>query len=58
MVEHSKVHVKLSDAQLQKLKTTVNNKAGTALRISFKMYNGKDLPHDGNKRKNKVKKRF
>ena len=39
-------YVKLSDTQLKKLKTAVKNKAGTALRMSLKMFNGNDLPHD------------
>ena len=38
MVEYSKVNGKLSDTQLKKLKTT--------LRISLKMFNGNDLPHE------------
>ena len=46
MVGYSKVNVKLSDIQLQKLKTAVKNKTGTALRISLKMFNGNDLPHE------------
>ena len=46
MVEYSKVNVKLSDTQLKKLKTAVKNKTGTTLRISFKMFNGNDLPHE------------
>ena len=46
MVEYSKVNVKLSDAQLKKLKTAVKNKTGTTLRISLKMFNGNDLPHE------------
>ena len=46
MIEHSKVNVKLSDAQLKKLKTAVKNKTETALRISLKMFNGNDLPHE------------
>ena len=46
MVEYSKVNVKLSDMQLKKLKTAVKNKTGTALRISLKMFNGNDLPHE------------
>ena len=46
MVEYSKVNVKLSDTQLKKLKTAVKNKTGTALRISLKMFNGNDLPHE------------
>ena len=46
MVEYSKVNVKLSDTRLKKLKTAVKNKTGTALRISLKMFNGNDLPHE------------
>ena len=46
MVEYSKVNVKLSDTQLKKLKTSVKNKTGATLRMSFKMFNGKDLPHE------------
>ena len=46
MVESSKVNVKLSDAQLKKLKTAVKNKAGKTLRMSLKMFNGNDLPHE------------
>ena len=30
----------------KKLKTAVKNKRGTALRMSFKMFNGNDLPHE------------
>ena len=46
MVEYSKVNVTLSDTQLKKLKTAVNNKTGTTLRMSLKMFNGNDLPHE------------
>ena len=46
MVEYSKVNVKLSDTQLKKLKTAAKNKTGTTLRISLKMFNRNDLPHD------------
>ena len=46
MVEYSKVSVKLSDTQLKKLKNAVKNKTGTTLRISLKMFNGNDLPHE------------
>ena len=59
MVEYSKVNVKLSDTQLKKLKTAVRNKTGTALRISLKMFNGNDLPHElllTTKQKNKIRK--
>ena len=30
----------------RKIKTAVKNKTGTTLRISLKMFNGKDLPHE------------
>ena len=46
MLEYSKVNVKLSDTQLEKLKTAVTNKTGTVLRISLKMFNGNDLAHE------------
>ena len=46
MVEYSKVNVKLSDAQLKKLKTTVKNKTRTTLRINLKMFNGNNLPQE------------
>ena len=46
MVEYSKVNVNISYPQLKKLRTAVRNKTGTALRISLKMFNGNDLPHE------------
>ena len=46
MVEHSKVNVKLSDAQLKKIKTAVKNKTGTTLRMSLKLFNGNDILHE------------
>ena len=46
MVEYSKVNVKLSDTQLTKLKTVVENKTGTTIRMNLKMFNGNDLPHE------------
>ena len=46
MVEYSKVNVKLSDTQLKKLITSVKNKIGRTLRMSLKMFNGNDLPHE------------
>ena len=45
MVEYRKVNVKLSDAQLKKLKNAVKNKTETTLRMSLKMFDEKDLPH-------------
>ena len=46
MVEYSEVNVKLSDTQLKQLKTAAKDKTRTTLRISLKMFNGKDLPHE------------
>ena len=46
MVEYSKVNVKLTDTQLKKLKTAVKDNTGTTLRISLKMFNGNNLPHE------------
>ena len=42
MVEYSKVNVKLTNAQLKKLKTAVKNKTGTTLRMSLKMFDWND----------------
>ena len=46
MVEYSKLNVTLTDAQLKKFKNAVKNKTGTTLRISLKMFNGNNLPHE------------
>ena len=46
MVEYSKLNDKLPNTQLKKLKTAVKNKTGTALRMSSKMFNRNDLPHE------------
>ena len=46
MVEYSKVNVKLTDMQRKKLKTALKDKTGTTLRMSLKMFNGSDLPHE------------
>ena len=46
MVEYSKVNIELSEAQLNKLKTAVKNKTGATLKMSLKIFNGKDLPHE------------
>ena len=46
MVEYSKVNFKLSDALLNKFKNAVKEKTGTTLRMSLKMFNGKDLPYE------------
>ena len=46
MVKYSKVNAKLTDTQLKKLKTAAKNKTGTTLRMSSKMFDGNDLPHE------------
>ena len=46
MVEYNKLNVKLSDTHLKKLKTAVKNKTETTLRMSLKIFNGNDLPHE------------
>ena len=46
MAEYTKVNVKLTDTQLKKLKTTVKDKTGTTLRMSLRMFDGNDLPHE------------
>ena len=46
MVEYTKVNVRLSDSQLKKLKDAVSNNTGTTLRISLKIFNGDNLPHE------------
>ena len=46
MVEYTKVNVKLSDSQIKKLKDAVKNNTGTTLRISLKIFNGNNLPHE------------
>ena len=46
MGEYSKVNVTLTDTQLKKLKTAVKNKTETILRMSLKMFDENDLPHE------------
>ena len=46
MVEYSKVNPKLTDTQLKKLKNGVKNKTRTTLRMSLKIFDGNDLPHE------------
>ena len=46
MVEYSQVNAKLSDRQLKQQKTVVKDKTGAALRMSLKMLDGNDLPHE------------
>ena len=44
MVEYSRANVKLTE--LKKLKTAVENKTGTTLRMSLKMLIGYNLQHE------------
>ena len=46
MVEYDTVNAKLSNSQLNKLKSAVKNKQGTTLRINAKMFNGNNLLHE------------
>ena len=46
MVEYNKLNVKLSDAQMKKLKDAVKDNTGKNFRINLKMFNGNDLPHE------------
>ena len=45
MVEYNTINAKLSDSQLNKLKSAVKIKQGT-LRMSARMFNGNNLPHE------------
>ena len=46
MVGYSKVNAKLSDTQLKKLKDAVKDNTGTTWRISLKMFDRNNLPHE------------
>ena len=46
MVEYKIINVKLSDSQLNKLKSAVKNKQGTTLRMNAKMFSANNLPHE------------
>ena len=46
MVEYNKVNVKLTDAQIKKLKDPIKDNTGTTLRINLKMFHRNDLPHE------------
>ena len=45
MVEYCNVNVKLTDTQLKQLKAVAKNKTETTLRMSSKMFDRNDLPH-------------
>ena len=44
MVEYSTVNVKLSNSQLNKLKTAAKNQTGGTLKMNIKMFNRNNLP--------------
>ena len=46
MVEYNTINAMLSDSQLNKLKSAVKNKQRTTLRMSARMFNGNNLPHE------------
>ena len=46
MVEYNTVNAKLSNSQLNKLKSAVKNKQGTTLRMNARIFNGNNLPHE------------
>ena len=46
MVEYNTVNAKLSNSQLDKLKSAVKNKQGTTLRMNARMFNGNNLPDE------------
>ena len=46
MAEYNTVNVKLSNSQVNKLKSAVKKKQGTTLRMNDRMFNGSNLPHE------------
>ena len=46
MIEYNTVNVKLSNSQLNKLKSAVKNKQGTTLRMNARMFNGNNISHE------------
>ena len=46
MVEYNTINAKLSDSQLNKLKSAVKNKRGATLRMNAKMISANSLPHE------------
>ena len=46
MVRYNKVNVKLSDSQLNKLKTEVKDQTGVTLRMNIKIFNENNLLHE------------
>ena len=46
MVEYNTVNAKLSNSQLNKLKSAVKNRQGTILRINARIFSANNLPHE------------
>ena len=46
MVEYNTVNAKLSNSQLNKLKSVVKHKQGTTLRMNARIFSSQDLPHE------------
>ena len=46
MVKYNTVNVKLSNLQLNKLKSAIKNKQGTTLRMNARIFNGNNLPYE------------
>ena len=46
MIEYNIVNAKLSNSQLNQLKSAVKSTEGTTLRMNARMFNGNNLPHD------------
>ena len=46
MVEYNKLNGKLSELQLSKSKTAVNNQIALTLKLNFKMFQESNLPHE------------
>ena len=46
MVEYNTVNAKLSDSQLNKLKSATKNKQRITLRMNARIFNGNNLPHE------------
>ena len=46
MVEYNTINAKLSDSQLNKLKSAFKNKQGTTLTMNAKMFSANNLPYE------------
>ena len=61
MVQYKKVNVKLSDSQLNKLKSAAKNQTRVTLRMNIKMFSENNLPHEfllTKRRKTKLRNAF